>query len=212
MDSTHHTNGRHQGGVRRRIGATALAAGVIGVTVASCGGSDDDAQEAADCTVGFTDGDLAMYNWSEYIDPEQIAEFETTFGVSVTEDTYDSNEAMQAVVAQGNSGYDLVVPSDYMVGIMADAGNLQPLVTDALPNLSNLAEDFTGLDFDPDNTWSVPYQVGTTGLAVDTSVVGTDFPRSWSLVFDPAVADAFAGQITLLNDARETLGAALTYL
>lgn len=195
--------------LRRTVGAVAA----LGAIVAACGGDGDgDTPEAADCTPGFVDGDLALYNWSEYIDPELIEEFETTFGVSVSEDTYDSNEAMQAVVSQGNSGFDLVVPSDYMVGIMAAAGHLQPLVADAIPNIENLADEFTGLDFDPDNEYSVPYQAGTTGLAVDTEVVGTDFPRSWALVFDPAVADEFSGRITLLNDPRETLGAALTYL
>lgn len=186
----------------------------LGVTVAlvACGGDDDDATDASSCEVGQTDGDLAIFNWSEYIDPEQLDEFGAEFGVNVTEDTYESNEAMQAIVSQGNSGFDLIVPSDYMVSIMRESGDLLTLNKDAIPNFSNIGADYTGFYFDPDNEYSVPYQVGTTGLGVDTSVVGTDFPRSWALVFNPEVADAFSGQITLLNDPRETMGAALLYL
>ena len=181
--------------------------------LAACGGGDDDsATDTVTCEAGQTDGDLALFNWSEYIDPEQIGLFEEEYGVSVTETTYDSNEAMQAIVSQGNSGYDLVIPSDYMVGIMAEAGQLRQLDRGALSNIGNLDPEFVGRDFDPENRYSVPYQVGTTGLTVDTAAVGTDFPRSWSLVFDPAVADEYSGRITLLNDPRETLGAALVYL
>ncbi len=119
---------------------------------------------------------------------------------------------MQPIVAAGNSGFDVIVPSDYMVGIMIASGNVSQLNKDALPNLANLSAEFTNLNFDPAGEFSVPYQSGTTGIAVDTSVVGTDFDRSWSLIFDPEIADQFSGKISLLNDPRETLGAALKYL
>lgn len=194
-----------------------IAAGLsAAVLIAACGGSDDDGEaavpEPVECAAGQTDGDLALYNWSEYIDDEQLAEFQSEFGVGLTQDTFDSNEAMQAVVSQGNSGYDVIMPSDYMVGIMASAGNLQPLNAAAIPNLSNLDPEFADRPFDPGNVFSAPYQVGTTGIAVDTDVVGTDFPRSWGLIFDPAISDQYSGKITLLNDPREVLGAALKYL
>lgn len=196
-----------------RCVAASLAAAAL---IAACGGSDDDGAaavpEPVECTAGQTDGDLALYNWSEYIDDEQLAEFQTEFGVGLTQDTFDSNESMQAVVSQGNSGYDVIMPSDYMVGIMASAGNLQPLNAAAVPNLSNLDPEFIDRPYDPGNVFSVPYQVGTTGIAVDTEVVGTDFPRSWGLIFDPAISDQYSGKITLLNDPREVLGAALKYL
>ena len=123
---------------------------------------------------------------------------------------------MQPIINAGGSGFDFIVPSDYMVGIMIDAGNLQPLNRDAIPNLANLAPDFAeGLPFDPGAEFSAPYQWGTTGLGVDISVVGEDFPRTWGLIFDPEVAAEYGleGQFsTLLNDPRETLGAALKFL
>ena len=190
-----------------------LLAGLLTVVLvaAACGG-DDDGVSAADCDVGGTDGNLAIYNWAEYIDEEQLAEFSDEFGVSVSMDVYDSNEAMQPIIAAGNSGYSLIVPSDYMVAILIAGEDIQPLNKSAIPNLANISPDFQDLVYDPAGDYTAPYQWGTTGLAVDTAVVGTDFPRSWGLIFDPAIADEFSGRISLLNDPRETIGAALKYL
>ena len=182
------------------------------------GGEADDGEadggdmSTAECAVDEVDGDLALFNWAEYIDPEQLQEFADEYGISATMDVYDSNEAMLPQIQAGNSGYDLIVPSDYMVSIMIAGEFIQPLNQDAIPNLSNLADEFTGLEYDPDSTYSVPYQAGTTGLAVDTAAVGTDFPRSWDIVFDTEFTDEFSGQISLLNDPRETMGAALKSL
>ena len=170
------------------------------------------AEGVADCAVGETDGGLAIYNWAEYIDEEQLAEFADEFGVRVTMDVYDSNEAMQPIIAAGNSGYSLIVPSDYMVAILIAGEDIQPLNKSAIPNLANISADFRDLVYDPAGDYTAPYQWGTTGLAVDTAVAGTDFPRSWGLIFDPAIADEFSGRISLLNDPRETIGAALKYL
>lgn len=181
--------------------------------------SGDDAAEPAgdgpDCAVDEVDGDLFLYNWAEYIDPELLTAFEEQYGVSVTQDTYDSNEAMQPIISAGNSGYDVIVPSDYMVSIMIANGDVMALNKAAIPNYSNLADDFeSGLPYDPEGAYAAPYQWGTTGLGVDKAVTGEDFPRSWALVFDQATADEYgtAGSISLLNDPRETLGAALKYL
>jgi spermidine/putrescine transport system substrate-binding protein len=170
---------------------------------------------AADCAPGEVDGDLALYNWSEYIDPELKDAFAAEFGVGITEDNYDSNEAMQPVIQAGGSGYDVIVPSDYMVSVMIDAGNLQPLNKAAIPNIGNLAPEFaSGLPYDPNGDWSVAYQWGTTGLGVDLAVTGEDVPHSWGIVFDPEMREQYNtnGEITLLNDPRETIGAALKYL
>jgi len=174
-----------------------------------------DVADSAACAVDEVDGDLAFYNWAEYIDPELLTAFEEQYGVSVTQDTYDSNEAMQPIISAGNSGYDVIVPSDYMVSILIENGDLMPLNKDAIPNYSNLAPEFASdLPYDPDGAYAAPYQWGTTGLGVDKAVTGEDFPRSWSLVFDPDVAEQYgaSGSITLLNDPRETMGAALKYL
>ncbi len=191
----------------------------LALVAAACG-DDGDADTTADggataCEPGQVDGDLFLYNWSEYIDPQLKDDFAAEFGVEVSEDFYDSNEAMQPIISAGNSGYDVIVPSDYMVAIMIASGDLEPLNRDAIPNLANLDDDFaSGLPYDPDGAYSVPYQWGTTGLGVNLSVTGEDVPRSWGIVFDETMAEQYgtAGSITLLNDPRETLGAALKYL
>jgi len=182
------------------------------------GGSNDGVQtvSAADCQVGEVDGDLAIFNWTEYMDPELPIAFAEEYGVGFTEDTYSSNEAMQPIINAGGSGFDFIVPSDYMVDIMIDAGNLQPLNRDAIPNLANLDADFaSGLAFDPEGEFSAAYQWGTTGLGVDLAVTGEDVPRTWGLIFDPELAAEYGldGQsATLLDDPRETMGAALKFL
>ena len=116
---------------------------------------------------------------------------------------------MQPIISAGNSGYDLIVPSDYMVSILIAAGSIQPLNKDAIPNFANLRDGFTDPGYDPGNTYSAPYQWGTTGLAVNAAVLEGDFDRSWGLIFDPDLASQHSGQISLLNDPRETMGAAL---
>ena len=82
--------------------------------------------------------------------------------------------------------YDVIVPSDYMVGIMIQQGLLSEINTTAVPNMANLAERFTELPYDPGPVYSAAYQYGTTGLGVNTAMVGTDFQPSWGLIFDPA--------------------------
>ena len=186
----------------------------LGLPAAACGGDDDDSA-GADCEAGATDGDLNFYNWAEYIDPELKTQFEAEFGVTVNEDNYDSNEQMQPIISAGNSGYDLIVPSDYMVSILIESGDIAPINKDAIPNLPNLAPEFaSGLPFDPDAEYSVPYQWGTTGLGVDLTVTGEDVPETWGLIFDADLAAQYGleGAITILNDPRETMGAALKYL
>jgi spermidine/putrescine-binding protein len=202
--------------------AFAAAAAIV---VAACGGDDaadepaedtsetaGPAEEGVQCEVGQTDGDLYLYNWSEYIDPELKDAFAAEYGVEVFEDNYDSNEAMQPIIAAGGSGYDVTVPSDYMVSIMIEEGSLMKLDLGAIPNIANLAGEFYPPPYDPTGEYVAAYQWGTTGFGVNLTVMGEDTPRSWALVFDPEIAANFDGRITLLNDPRETLGAALKYL
>jgi len=196
---------------RNTLTKTILFVVVLALVGSACGGDDDGGGAAADCTAGQTDGDLNFYNWSEYIDPDLIAAFEDEFGVDVVESFYESNEAMLAQIQSGVA-WDLIVPSDYMVGIMITEGLLTPLNKDALPNYGNLDPEFQALPYDPDGAYSVAYQYGTTGLGVNLELVGDAFTPSWAMVFDTALTDNFAGGVSLLNDPRETMGAALMYL
>ncbi len=184
---------------------------VLAIVLAACGSDDAGGASAADCEDGATDGDLNFYNWSDYMDPDLITAFEDEYGVDVTESFYESNEAMLSQIQSGVT-YDLIVPSDYMVGIMIDEGLLVELNKDAIPNYGNLSEDFQSLPYDPDGAYSVAYQYGTTGLGVDLEAVGDLFTPSWALLFDPELTTQFPGGVSVLNDPRETMGAALKYL
>lgn len=154
--------------------------------------------------------ELYFFNWGDYIDLDTLAQFEAEYGVRVIYDTYDSNEDMIAKVRAGNSGYDVVVPSDYAVQIMIEEGLVQPLDKSLLDNLGNMSPDYMGAYFDPDNTYSVPYMLGLTGLAYDSSAF-PDGVESWAAIFDPAQLPAISGRFSMLDDERETPGAALKF-
>ena len=184
---------------------------VLAVVASACGSDGGDAVAAGDCEVGQVDGDLNLYNWTEYMDPSLIEAFEAEYGVAVIESFYESNEAMISQIQSGVS-YDVIVPSDYMVNIMIQEGLLVELNKDAIPNFENMDPQFTSQPYDDGARFSAAYQYGTTGLGVNTALVGNDFPKSWALLFDPTLTANFAGGVSVLNDPRETMGAALSYL
>jgi spermidine/putrescine-binding protein len=187
------------------------ALATLTLVLAACGGGAGEGADAAACELDEVDGDLNFYNWSEYMDPELITAFETEYGVDIVEDFYESNEAMLAQL-QAGAVYDLIVPSDYMVGIMIDEGLLHEINDTAVPNLTNLADRFKDLPYDPGPEYSAAYQYGTTGLGVNTEIVGEDFTPSWALLFDPELTANYPGGVSVLNDPREAMGAALKYL
>jgi spermidine/putrescine-binding protein len=154
---------------------------------------------------------LHVYNWSEYIDPQIYEDFEEEFGVHVVEDTFGSNEELLAKLQAGATGYDIIVPSDYMVRTMVKEGLLAELDHDNLPNLSNIDPNFADPRYDPGMAHCVPYQWGTTGIGYNSDFF-EEAPDSWAYLFDPEMASEYAGQLTMLNDVRETFAAALKYL
>jgi spermidine/putrescine transport system substrate-binding protein len=177
---------------------------VLLVVVVACGPTDDGEQELSE--------ELHVYNWSEYIDPQIYADFEEEFGVKVIEDTFSSNEELLAKLQAGATGYDVIVPSDYMVTAMRELELLAELNYDNIPNFENIADTFRDPPYDPDNVFCVPYQWGTTGIGYSLDVFEEDPPESWAYLFDPEVASEYAGQISMLNDSREAFAAALSYL
>ncbi len=150
--------------------------------------------------------ELNVYNWSDYIAENTIPDFEKEFGVKVVYDVYENNEEMLAKIQAGATGYDIVVPTDYMVTIMIEQGLLAELDPAAVPNKKNLDPLFEDPPYDPGNQHSVAYQWGTTGYAwrSDKISAGTD---SWALMFDPKLK----GKLTMLDDSREVINAALKY-
>lgn len=208
----------------------------VGILLAACGGSDQQQEapaqeeaaaeaempaEASSEETAATDrcGDpgqlsdqLNLFNWSDYMDPEILTQFEEECGVSVQEDYYSSNEDMLAKVQAGNSGYDVVIPSDYTVGLMIKGELLAELDKNNIPNIQNINPNHLGLYFDPENTYSVPFQWGTTGIAYNTQEFPAGPPDSWAYIFEPEQVCQHSGFVSLLDDEREVIGAALKYL
>jgi spermidine/putrescine transport system substrate-binding protein len=150
---------------------------------------------------------LNFYNWSYYIAEETIPDFQDEFGVRVRYDNFSSNSELLAKIQAGASGYDLIVPSDYMVEIMIAQNMLQPLNEANIPNLVNIDPRFRNMPFDPDNIYSVPYQWGTTGLGINTRFV-TEIIDSWDVLWNPT----YAGRISILDDMRSGMVPALKKL
>jgi putrescine transport system substrate-binding protein len=164
-------------------------------------------------------GELNIYNWSDYIDPALLADFSKQTGIKVRYDTFDSNEVLETKVLQGNTGYDIVVPSNHNLPRYIAAGALQTLDKSALPNLKNLdpavMEHLAA--FDPGATYAVPYMQGTIGIGYNVDAVakrlGGRPVDSWAVVFDPAVVAKLKDCGVYFLDASEDMYAvALNYL
>jgi spermidine/putrescine transport system substrate-binding protein len=149
---------------------------------------------------------LNVYNWSDYIAPQTIPGFERETGIHVRYGTYESVQEMLAKVMGGNSGWDVVFPSNAFVQPMRDMGLLAPLRHEWLPNLDALGPTFQRPPWDPELRWSVPYMWGVTGIAYQTSLTPT--PHQWRDLWDGRLA----GKITMLDDEEEVLGACLKML
>ena len=102
---------------------------------------------------------LNVYNWGEYIDTSVISEFEKEAGVKVNYTTYASNEEMYAKVSSGAASYDVVIPSDYMIGKMIEEDMLAELDFANIPNYQYIGDDYKGLEYDPQNKYSVPFDL-----------------------------------------------------
>lgn len=159
--------------------------------------------------------ELSVYNWADYIDEQVLADYEAEFGVKIIYDTYASNEDLLAKLQAGATGYDIIVPSDYMVANMIGLGLLAEIDASSLSNIGNMDPLFMDAPYDPGNKHCVPYQWGTTGMGYRA---GNEFfeanpPNSWAMLFEPEMLEQYSGDgINVLNDPRELLAAAAIYL
>lgn len=151
---------------------------------------------------------VTVYNWGDYIDPALIREFEKETGWKVIYQTFDSNEAMMAKIAQGGATFDVAVPSDYAISKMIEEKLLLPLDHRKLPNLQYIEPRFLNLPFDPHNRYSVPYFWGTVGIVYNREMLGGKTITSWNDLWDPNLRN----QILLVDGAREVMGMALNSL
>jgi len=150
---------------------------------------------------------LNVFNWSDYVAPDTIPNFEKEFAVSIRYATYESNEEMLAKVMAGNSGWDVVFPSNYVILPMLENNLLAPLDHRRLAGgLDHLAKQFQAPSWDSDLKWCVPYMWGGTGIVYNRSV--TPPPESWADLW----SDRHGGRLTMLDDPAEVLAACLLKL
>ncbi|MCI8405818.1 MAG: ABC transporter substrate-binding protein [Oscillospiraceae bacterium] len=157
---------------------------------------------------------LYVYNWGEYISNgddgslDIIGEFERLNpDIDVVYTTFDTNEAMYAKIASGSANYDVIIPSDYMIGRMIQEDMLAKLDFGNIPNYQYIDEQFKNREYDPGNEYSVPYTWGTVGIIYNTALV--DKPvESWDILWDPD----YTGQILMFDNPRDAFGIALKKL
>jgi len=158
----------------------------------------------------FAQGELKVYHWFEYIPDELVQQFEAETGIKVSIDTYDSNEAMLAALKAGKLGqYDVAVPADFMVGIMAEDGMLDSFTPEEMSNLGNIEAQWLDVPFDPGRKYSIPYQWGSTSFSVNRDVYAGDI-SSLATIFDPP--PELSGKINVLDSQNEVLILGSLYL
>ncbi|WP_308032952.1 polyamine ABC transporter substrate-binding protein [Neisseria cinerea] len=199
-----------------------MAAAVFGLVLTACGGGSQTTAEPEASQVQHTVSDkLNIYNWSDYVDPQTLSDFEKDTRLNIRYDYYDSNEALEAKLLTGKSGYDLVVPSVANVGRQIKAGAYQKIDKSLIPNYANIDASLLAMmaEVDPGNEYAVPYFWGINTLAINTQQVkkalGTDkLPENeWDLVFNPAYTRKLKScGISYFDSAIEQIPLALHYL
>jgi spermidine/putrescine transport system substrate-binding protein len=156
-------------------------------------------------------GELFYYNWADYVNPATYAAFTKATGTKVRKDFYVSNEALLAKLKGGARGYDLAVPTGYMVQILAQEKLLQPIDWSKLPNVRrNISTKFRHLPFDPNDRFSVAKDWGTTGFVYRTDKV-RERPTTWRQFVNLAKGK-YSGKVTVLDGIPEVIGSMLVML
>ena len=164
------------------------------LTLTACGGSSG----------GSKDRVVNVCSWGEYIDESLIDQFEDETGIKVNYQTAESNEALYSLLKTGAGDYDVIVPSDYMIGRLIAEDMLAELNYDNIPNYAKIDSRYKNLSYDPDNKYTVPYTWGTLGIIYNTSMVDEEI-TSWDAMFD----EKYAGQVLMIRNCRDALAAAL---
>lgn len=156
------------------------------------------------------EGQLSIYHWFEYIPQELLDQFSEENDIEVTMDTFDSNEAMLATLKAGKMGsYDVAVPGDYMVQIMAEEGLLDTIADGELANMGNVLPQWIDVPFDQGRQHSIPYQWGSTSFSVNRDVYTGNISTT-DILFDPP--SELAGKINMLDSQGEVMALASLHL
>ncbi len=153
------------------------------------------------------EGELFIYNWAQYMGKSVIPSFEKKTGVKVKTDFFDNYDTMLAKIGQDGGGYDITFPTSTDVPGLLERGLIQKLDKSLLTNIGNLGAEWADPGYDPANQHSIPYMWWTTGIAYDTAKVSEKL-TSWNALWD----EKYSKHIAVLDDMRETFGAALFLL
>lgn len=150
-----------------------------------------------------------VYNWGEYIDMSVLDDFEAATGIKVNYQTFDSNEALYGKLAGGATGYDVIIPSDYMIGQMIEEDMLQPLNFDNIPNFADIDPTLLDPEYDPQNLYSVPYMFGILGIIYNTTLVDeNEDMETWDVLWNTK----YDHDVLMFNNSRDAVGIALKRL
>ncbi len=178
--------------MRKKIVGFLVIATMLTTMLAGCGSKSSAGKN----------GELNLFVWTEYVPDSVIEKFEKETGIKVNVSTFSSNEDMLAKVKSESEGtYDIVQPSDYMVEQMSSQNMLEEIDTDKLTNLSNIGESYLNPSYDPGNKYSIPYQGGVAGIAVNTSKVKKKI-TGYADLFDSSLKNS----IVALDDYRAVIG------
>jgi spermidine/putrescine transport system substrate-binding protein len=154
----------------------------------------------------LAEGELNLFNWGNYTSPEMIEKFTAETGITVTITDYDSNTTALTKVEAGASGFDLVVPSANYIPVYVRKGLLTELDHSRIPNIGNIADEWKNVDWDPGRAYSVPWQWGSVGIAVNTSVYSGD-PNTSELFLNPP--PELVGKINIVPEMNDVLNMAI---
>ncbi len=148
---------------------------------------------------------ITVFNWGQYISDgtddslDVLAAFTEATGIKVNYLTFDSNESMYTKLKTGGATYDVIIPSDYMIGKLIAEDMLEPLDFSNIPNYQYIDDAFRGQAYDPEDRYSVPYTWGTVGLIYNTNYVSDADAESWACLWNAK----YAGKILMFNNPRD---------
>lgn len=162
----------------------------------------------------FASDVLHIYNWNNYVAPQTLERFKEQCRCRVAYDTYGSNDELLAKLAAGATGYDILVPTGFALESLIKQQALQRIDRSLLPNLKNIAPTFLDRSFDRGNAYSAPYAYTVTLIGYnEDKIKQLGIPvNSWAAIFDPKYLAMMKGRVTVLDDQRELMAAALKYL
>lgn len=190
-------NSRHRNLAKRGLILKKILILIITLTVLSCSSKNRKSST------------LNILNWAEYIDEKLLIQFERENNIKINYECFNNNEEMMAKFNNTKGYYDIIVPSEYLVGELANTNKIEVLDHSKLPNVkSNLLEEFQNLEYDPGNIYSVPIFWGLMGILYNKTKVDIKDMNGFDILFN----EKYRKEIAMLDSPKENIGVALKKL